>query len=75
MKGKLHREDGPAVIAPIDIGSYKHEWYKHGQLHRVDGSAVIYPDGREEYWFDNKKYSYEDWFIKTNPIAAELFIF
>ena len=39
-----------------------------GDLHRLDGPAVIKPDGTYEYWFDNKKYSYED-------LAADIFVF
>ena len=34
---KLHREDGPAVIA--DNGDK--EWWINGKLHRLDGPAII----------------------------------
>jgi len=53
--GKLHREDGPAVI--YYDGSQC--WYKDGKCHRKNGPAVIYSDG-SLFWF---KYGKE---IKTS---------
>lgn len=47
-EGKLHRENGPAVI----YSNGHQEWYRKGKLHRDDGPAVIYPDGSEE-WYVN----------------------
>ncbi len=45
--GKLHREDGPAVIEPDGT----QEWYRHGKLHREDGPAVVGADGYQcWYW-------------------------
>lgn len=37
--GVLHRENGPAVVAP-DGSTY---WYADGKLHRDDGPAIEYP--------------------------------
>jgi hypothetical protein len=48
LNGKLHREDGPAIIFR---NSDKH-WYLNGKLHRVDGPACEYIDGTK-YWFLN----------------------
>ena len=39
-KGKLHREDGPAII----WSSGRKDWYKDGKYHREDGPAVICSD-------------------------------
>ncbi len=39
--GRLHRDDGPAVIW---FGGFQ-EWYQHGKLHRDGEPAVIWPDG------------------------------
>ena len=53
--GKLHREDGPAII-------YAHgsqEWWVNGKLHREDGPAFILPDGTQE-WYLNGKIHRED---------------
>jgi hypothetical protein len=55
LNGKLHREDGPAVIYP-DGSQY---WYLSGDLHREDGPAVIYPDGTKK-WFLNDELHRED---------------
>jgi hypothetical protein len=41
LDGKLHREDGPAII--YSNGS-KH-WYINGKRHREDGAAIELPDG------------------------------
>lgn len=59
INGKLHREDGPAVIwgnftlddnlPPI---SGRHDWYKNGKMHRDDGPAIIWADGTRE-WYKN----------------------
>lgn len=36
--GKLHRDDGPAVIKPDGT----QEWYKEGKLYREDGPFIVY---------------------------------
>lgn len=46
--GRLHREDGPAVISKT--GRY---YYVKGKRHRMGGPAVITND-REEYWEDGR---------------------
>ncbi len=48
--GKLHREDGPAIIDPDG----RQTWYKDGNLHREDGPAIIHPDGTK-YWYKDGK--------------------
>jgi hypothetical protein len=48
LKGKLHREDGPAVI----YSDGDQFWYQNGKVHREDGPAVIYPNG-VQYWYQN----------------------
>ncbi len=48
--GKLHREDGPAVIWPDGTQM----WYKDGEFHREDGPAIVYSDGRQ-FWYKNGK--------------------
>jgi len=52
-EGKLHSEDGPAIIYP-DGRKY---WYKEGELHRLDGPAVEYPNGYKEWWIENREYA------------------
>ena len=49
--GKLHREDGPAVIR----ADGSQEYYRNGKYHREDGPAVIGVDGTQ-YYFRNGMY-------------------
>jgi len=46
--GKLHRDDGPAVI---DIENNYAAYWINGKLHRDDGPAVI--DKNKKQWFIN----------------------
>lgn len=46
--GKLHREDGPALVW-VDGTEM---WYLNGKRHRLDGPAVVYPDGTEMWFLD-----------------------
>lgn len=46
--GKLHREDGPAVLRPD--GSK--EWRRNGLLHREDGPALEPADGKNEWYLN-----------------------
>ncbi len=46
LKGRLHREDGPAVEYPN--GTKK--WWLNGVLHREGGPAVEYSNGATEWW-------------------------
>lgn len=48
--GKLHRDDGPAVIEPH--GTLR--WYRDGLEHREDGPAILHPNG-SAYWMQNGK--------------------
>ena len=45
--GKLHREDGPAVI----YADGSKDWCQDDVLHREDGPAVIYSNGRQKAWY------------------------
>jgi antitoxin component YwqK of YwqJK toxin-antitoxin module len=48
VDGKLHREDGPAVIS-----SYVEYYYKNGELHSYnDEPAINFKDGHQE-WYKN----------------------
>lgn len=50
LNGKLHREDGPAVIWP-DGAKY---WFLNGMRHREDGPAVEYAHGAKEWWVNGE---------------------
>ena len=57
-EGKLHREDGPALI--WGNGSSQ-AWYQNGILHREDGPAIIYADGVQEWYLNGKKITLEEY--------------
>ena len=50
VKGKLHRENAPA-IERID-GSRR--WFHWGRLHREVGPAVTHPNGSTEWWLKGR---------------------
>jgi len=50
LNGRLHREDGPAVIRHDGI-KY---WFLNGKRHREDGPALIRADGSKEWWLNGK---------------------
>ena len=66
VDGKLHREDGPALIEYYENGTIeKEEWYINGECHRLDGPAVVNYDedgcvDTEEFYFDGTEVSYRD---------------
>ena len=53
--GKVHREDGPAIIFP----SGTKQWLLDGEFHRIGGPAVECPDGHRE-WYQFGKLHRED---------------
>ena len=55
-RGKLHREDGPAI--EYSNGTIK--WYFNNILHRENGPAIEYKDGYKEWYINNKVTSRED---------------
>jgi len=48
--GKLHREDGPAVMR----ASGGQEWWVNGKFHREDGPAVEHADGDKSWWINGE---------------------
>ena len=57
-KGKLHRENGPAVIRTTGYQA----WYRHGKRHRDDGPAAIHGNGLLEWWVDGKSLTRTEFF-------------
>jgi hypothetical protein len=68
LNGKLHREDGPAVIF-ADQG-YK-AWWVHDVRHREDGPALIHTNGANEWWLHGKPLSFDDWLEQTPGLTGE----
>jgi hypothetical protein len=44
--GKIHRDDGPAIIT----SNGAQHWYQNGELHKDDGPALICPYG-SQHWY------------------------
>ena len=74
--GKLHREDGPAVVW---IDGYK-AWYLKGERHRTDGPAIIEADGSKFWCLNGKRHredgpaiiwadGSEEWYFKDKLLA------
>ena len=49
-KGKLHREDGPAVV---QANGSKY-WYRKGKLHRIGGPGIEYANGSKLWYLKGK---------------------
>lgn len=50
LRGRLHREDGPAIKWPD--GS--RVWYLYGNIHRETGPAVEWSNGTRMWYVDGK---------------------
>ena len=63
---KLHREDGPAVIAYYESGNKKlGSYYLNGKLHREDGPAVI--------WYSQSGEIFDDYYINGEYLTKDEF--
>lgn len=61
QNGKLHREDGPAIVW-ADGSKF---WYQNNQRHRLDGPAIECCDGENEWYIDNVLLTEEAWKIQS----------
>ena len=50
LKGKRHREDGPA----IEYSNGDKEWWENDKLHREDGPAIEHSNGDKDWYFNGK---------------------
>lgn len=59
-EGRLHREDGPALVWRYANGSTMEKYYRDGKPHREDGLAMVsrHADGTTvvEYFHDGKRH-------------------
>jgi hypothetical protein len=79
LNGKVHREDGPAVIGLNGTQS----WCRNGKRHREDGPAYIRADGTQ-HWHLNDNLHREDgpavirpdgskeWYLHLNDTQIDL---
>ena len=76
--GKLHREDGPAIV--YKDGTEK--WYQNGILHREEGPAIIYRNGTKIWFKQGKRHRTDgpaaeyyngavNWFLDDRPCIAQ----
>ena len=66
-KGKLHREDGPAV----EWWDGDEEWYLNGKRHRTDGPAVIRANGTKWWYLNGGWYTFDKWLEVVNISEQE----
>ena len=77
-KGKLHREDGPA----IECADGDKFWYLNGKLHREDGPAIECADGSKSWWLNGKRHredgpaiertdGYKGWYLNDKKVTEE----
>ncbi len=67
--GKLHREDGPAVI-----WAGGQEWFSNGKRHRDDGPAVVWTDGQIWWYLYGTRHEFKSYvrkqFSRNTPEAT-----
>jgi len=79
--GRLHRENGPAVIR---ADGYK-AWWLNGGFHREDGPAVEDSDGSKAWWLNGKRHredgpaiessdGYKAWWLNGLKLSEAEFI-
>jgi hypothetical protein len=56
LKGKPHREDGPAV----EWANGTKYWCLNGKLHREDGPAAEWADGTKLWYLNDKELTEEE---------------
>jgi hypothetical protein len=49
-KGKLHREDGPAIVWTTGTSA----WYINDKMHRLDGPAIVSLNGVVTWCINNR---------------------
>ena len=63
--GRLHREDGPAIVY---ANGYQ-EWYQNGRRHRVDGPAIEYANGAQEWWIHGVEYTQREYYAQLKALG------
>ena len=71
LKGKLHREDGPA----LEQTRGSKTWYLKGKRHRVDGPAVEWANGYKAWYLNGRKFENQtEWFDLLTPKQQENYL-
>lgn len=64
LKGKLHREGGPA----IEWAGGSRSWYLNGKLNREDGPAIECADGTKSWWLNGERVTEEEHKRRTSRV-------
>jgi hypothetical protein len=80
MEGRIHCDDGPAVI--YNNGSQ--HWWLYGKRHKNNGPAVVWADGTKEWWLNGvphredgpaveREDGHQEWWFEGSPYTKESF--
>jgi hypothetical protein len=64
--GRLHCEDGPAVICP----TWGKEWWQNGRRHRLDGPAIEYEGVHKEWWIHGVEYTQREYYLQLKTLGC-----
>lgn len=59
-QGRLHNENGPAIIQNERYDETMLKYYVNGKLHNENGPAIMYSDGHDFYW-KGKRVEFNQW--------------
>ena len=65
LKGKLHREDGPAV----ERASGDKCWHLKGKLHREEGPAIERANGSKFWYLNDERVTQEEHKAAMDPVV------
>jgi hypothetical protein len=68
LNGKLHREDGPAIIHQNGTQT----WWLNDKRHREDGPAIIWPNGTQEWWINGKNITEDEFNNRKNSCDGKI---
>jgi hypothetical protein len=75
----LHRDDGPAEIAPVTTNMFHRpsvervsKWYQFGVLHRLDGPAIIgQGSDSDEWWIKGNRFTRDEYRKRVASLLEE----
>jgi uncharacterized protein len=68
LKGKYHRENGPARQEWYENGQKKYEYYLlNHKFHKENGPAI-------QRWYENGQKKYEEYYLNNEKISKKEFI-
>jgi hypothetical protein len=70
LKGKRHREDGPA----LEHWNGSKLWYLNGKLHRLNGPAIEWSNESKEWWVKGKRHRLDGPAIEREDGTKEWYV-